>query len=158
MYTHGRLGVSGNTSNGNGKNGSVNGNHMTTAVVTSGVKRSRPYALYHPRNLGLIPPTIIQPPSDATTSSHGHHHHKTTIKGKGKGKGNKRIILLRIIIPWHMAIFMDKEMTVELDNKNDIEKDNNADTMWVNCKLVGPRATAIFDKWTRGNIVASFIT
>jgi len=56
-----------------------------------------------------------------------------------------------------MAIFMDKEMTVELDNKNDIEKDNNADTMWVNCKL-GPRATAIFDKWTRGNIVASFIT
>ena len=62
---------------------------MTTAVVTSGVKRSRPYALYHPRNLGLIPPTIIQPPSDATTSSHGHHHHKLPSKAKEKEKETK---------------------------------------------------------------------
>eukprot|EP00554_Chaetoceros_debilis_P016483 CAMPEP_0194125730 /NCGR_PEP_ID=MMETSP0150-20130528/59618_1 /TAXON_ID=122233 /ORGANISM="Chaetoceros debilis, Strain MM31A-1" /LENGTH=740 /DNA_ID=CAMNT_0038819553 /DNA_START=213 /DNA_END=2431 /DNA_ORIENTATION=- len=91
VYTDAYLGVNGNTGNGNTANaiGSVNGNHKT--IATSGVKRSRPYALYHPRNLGLVPPTIIQPPSDATVTSHGHghhhHHHTTTNKGKGS-KGN----------------------------------------------------------------------
>jgi hypothetical protein len=50
--------------NANGTTNSTASNNNTNTLhsSTADLNRKRPYALYHPRNLGLVPPTVTKPP------------------------------------------------------------------------------------------------
>lgn len=73
-----------------GNNGASNTNTSLSSSSTSTSRtmvkkpKSKPYALYHPRNLGLLPPTIVQPSNDyeySTTSVVSRDSSKTKTGG-----------------------------------------------------------------------------